>query len=125
LSATIVLPAQEGICSFPVKICPRNSERCIVGINWFIPSAKALDTLEAGTYPVGHPHVQQQSLNLQCAGDQVLLQDSSSRALYLFQLKALEQDQPKPWRNLSLCLPRLQRPSMTVIPHRKFETTAS
>ena len=68
--------------------------------------AKALDAHPGRQKPPGgHAHGQRQDPDLQSAGAGGLLRDDGGHALYLFPLKALEQDQLKALKELDAALP--------------------
>ena len=78
-----------------------------MGIKQFYShQAKALDALEAGKHIlVATPTASGKTLIYNVPVIKSLLQDPSSRALYLFPLKALEQDQLKTLEELKAALP--------------------
>ena len=103
------LPAQDGVNRDPGRELPPDLRAALahLGIRQlYSHQAKALDALNAGRHIlVATPTASGKTLIYNVPVISALLQDPESRALYLFPLKALEQDQLKTLEELRTALP--------------------
>ena len=103
------LPAQEGVSGAPSQDLspPLQAALAELGIKQlYSHQATALDALNAGKHIlVATPTASGKTLIYNVPVIQSLLEESSSRALYLFPLKALEQDQLKTLEEIRAALP--------------------
>ncbi len=103
------LPAQEGVFGTPSQALPAQIQSALTNLDikrLYSHQANALDSLRAGKHIlVATPTASGKTLIYNVPVVSALLQEPDSRALYLFPLKALEQDQLKTLEEFKAALP--------------------